>query len=271
MKRILALLSLLPGIPVLLWAGGAAESELLHSFRYDGVEAVEILDGAIYSVQVTGGAGSALEAQVYAPRGTSVGVEHRRTGSTVQLRTYRRGRLFGSPGGRHEIVLRVPRDCALSIRTATGSVAVSDVNGGKSLRTDTGAIELRDSQGNVVAESNTGAHSYEGIRGNLDARTDTGSVTIVGLTGALHVSTDTGRIEAGDVRLTGDCSLESDTGSIQVELDQRLEEFRFDVRSDTGSIAVGATSARGRLLTGEGALSFTARSDTGSITISGPR
>ncbi len=258
--------------PALALASGNGEKMRVDTFTYDGVARVEVQNAEIYTIDVTGSPGRELYAEVRAPANTRVGIEHRRIGDTVTIRAYRKGGLFNWfrwSAGPHNLVLRVPRGSELDLRTDTGSISVAEVDGAKYLETDTGRIDLRGSSGDAETKTDTGSHTYTDMVGDLSARTGTGSITLVNVEGALDVGTDTGRIEGREVLLAGDSSFSTDTGSINLELDQRTEGMSFDLRTDTGTLAVGDLEARGKLVTGVGSPRVRAETDTGSIRILG--
>jgi hypothetical protein len=258
--------------PRLASASGAADQVRTNNFSYDGVARVQVLNAEIYSIEVSGTSEQGLTAEVRAPSDTRVGIEHRRSGDTVMIRSFRTSRLFGWLGpeaGTHRLILRVPRSCELEITTATGSITVADVSGAKKLQSDTGSITLRGCEGNTVATTETGSQTYSALRGDLSARVETGSINLTDVEGAMSVETATGGIQAISLRLTDDSSFTAQTGSITLELTQSLEDFSFQLRSDTGSIVVGGTQARGRLVVGGGRIRLQAETDTGGVRIQG--
>lgn len=259
-------------LPAVASASGTSDEPRASSFSYDRVVRVQVLDAQVYTVQITGSPGQDLSAEVRAPANSKVGIEHRRSGGTVLIRAYRKERPFAWPGssvGPHVLVLRVPADCELEIRTATGSITVADVQGPKALETTTGSIDLRRCDGETAATTQTGSHSYTSVRGDVAARASTGSISLSQVEGALSVETNTGRIEGTGLFLTGHSSFTADTGSIVLELDQSLEDFSFELRSDTGKINVGHTEARGRLVLSGGRIRLRAETDTGGVRIQG--
>ena len=189
----------------------------------------------------------------------------------MMIRAYRKDSLFGWIGGpgNHRLVLRVPHACDLEIATATGSISVTGVQGPKKLATDTGSIALTDCEGPTASNTGTGGHTYSSVRGDIAAKANTGGIKLDRVEGALAVRTDTGRIEGYALRLTDPSTFAADTGSISLELDQSLDVFSFELRSDTGRILVGDTEARGRLVLGGGRIRLKAETDTGGIRIQG--
>ncbi len=247
---------------------GESEEVLLDSFEYGGVDALEISRGSIYSVEVSAHAASSVRVEVYAPRDTRRVVHHRRDGGSVRIWTVNRFRLFVSRiRGSHRMVISAPRTCLLDISTDTGSISVRPIDGPKQLETDTGAVSVQGASGDITVETDTGDVRLETTRGHLEIKTDTGSIAVDDHIGDIAARSDTGEIIATGLELRGDAELETDTGDIHLKMAGALDGFTFDIATDTGSIAVGSTKARGKLVMGEGALKVRVRTDTGSVRI----
>jgi hypothetical protein len=113
--------------------------------------------------------------------------------------------------------LRVPAGIDLQVRTDSGDVAVSGVQGSIDLRTDSGEVAVR------------------GALGSVDLRTDSGSITLQGGSGTAVLRTDSGSIRATGLRAT-DVDTASDSGRIAIEL--LVVPRRVVVRSDSGGVQV---------------------------------
>jgi len=226
-------------------AEGLSEEGTADSFAFQGCDELIVEKGAVFSVVVIGGPGSAIEAEVVRPRGSGLEVKRERSGRSLCLWVERRP--FAWSPGEHRLSLRVPRDCRLMVETGTGSIDVEGLRGDQRLRTDTGRISVRECRGKIRAETDTGGIVLSEFRGRLDLRSDTGS------------------LEGHSVVLTADCQLTIDTGSIDFELEHGLEGLAFELASDTGLLWVGLAKGRKRLALGGGPLKVRARSDAGSI------
>ena len=226
-------------------AEGLFEEGSADSFAFQDCDELIVEKGAVFSVVVIGGPGSAIEAEVVRPRGSGLEVKRERSGRSLRLWVERRP--FAWSPGEHRLSLRVPRDCRLMVETGTGSIDVEGLRGDQRLRTDTGRISVRECRGEIRAETDTGGIVLSEFRGRLDLRSDTGS------------------LEGHSVVLTADCQLTIDTGSIDFELERSLEGLAFELASDTGLLWVGSAKGRKRLALGGGPLKVRARSDTGSV------
>jgi DUF4097 and DUF4098 domain-containing protein YvlB len=152
--------------------------------------------------------------------------------------------LFSS-NARAELTITVPPECALLLKTATGSVRVSDVQAAVVIKTATGSVQLSNLGGPIEAAVVTGKLSYEGA---LSA--DDHQFKVV--TGSVRLSLT----DEPDVEL----SAKTVTGSIRCDFplhnEQRQREF------------VGG-KLRGELGNGMGELKITAV--TGSVAIEDKR
>jgi hypothetical protein len=246
-------------------AEGLFEEGSADSFSYQGCDELIVEKGAVFSVEVTGGPGSAIEAEVVRPRDSGLEVKRERSGRSLRLWVERRPAWFAWSPGEHRLSLRVPRDCRVAVETDTGSINVEGLRGAQRLRTDTGRITVRECRGEIRAESDTGGLVFSRVEGDLQAGSDTGGIVLSEFRGRLDLRSDTGSLEGRFVELTADCQLATDTGSIDFELERGLEDLAFELSSDTGLLWVGSAKGRKRLALGGGPLKVRARSDTGSI------
>ncbi len=262
---LLAAAALLAWVAAVPGAGaeGLFEEGSADSFSFQDCDELIVEKGAVFSVEVTGGPGSAIEAEVVRPRGSGLEVKRERSGRSLRLWVERRP-LAWSPG-EHRLSLRVPRDCRLVVETGTGSIQVEGLRGDQRLRTDTGRITVRECRGEIRAETDTGGQVFSRVEGDLKAGSDTGGIVLSEFRGRLDLRSDTGSLEGRSVALTADCQLTTDTGSIDFELEHGLEGLAFELASDTGLLWVGSAKGRKRLALGGGPLKVRARSDTGSI------
>ncbi|WNR44714.1 DUF4097 family beta strand repeat-containing protein [Paenibacillus roseipurpureus] len=148
---------------------------------------------------------------------------------------------------------------AITVSTDTGAISFKDVNAEKlTASTDTGSITIDRFEGKTLSlQTDTGSIHLNDGQGNMKLRTDTGSIT-------------------ASLRELGDSvNLDSDTGSIRVELNTPPTDASFDLRTDTGSanlqipgMSIQKTShneAKGTI--GNGSKKLTARADTGYIEV----
>ena len=294
MKR-MALLTPLLFAAALSFALGAGEG---GDFEYDGIREIEVVAGT-FSVDVQGvrGRNTSLEVR---NESDNYRVLHTRSGDQLEIWVERKFS-FLSRSHRGEIVLLVPVDTDLRVRTSTGSVDIrnitsdrlsvdtttgrvtlEEISASMSVDTSTGAVEVLDSAGrfdiksttgriellratgDVVAESSTGRHSYEDLIGDLRVRSTTGRIEIDGMQGTLDLRTSTGGQDGRGIVLTGDSSFESSTGRIRMDFVGSIEQLEFDLRSTTGSLRVGREESQRQLYLGGTGFTIRGKSSTGS-------
>lgn len=294
MKRQTLLIPLLL-LGSVLFAFGTGET---GDAEFDGIREIRV-DAGVFDVDVQGtrGRGTTLEVRNESDR---FRVLNSTTGDTLDVWVESRFSFLGRPP-RGLITLMVPADALVRVRTSTGDVEVRDVtsdrmsvdtttghislegissrltvetstggveiqgcSGRFDITTTTGEIEIENTTGDVSARSSTGRHHYEDLIGDLVARSTTGRIEIDGMQGTLELRTSTGSQEGRDIRLTGNSSFESSTGSIEMDFEDDLEELEFDLRSTTGSLRVGREESQRQLYLGGTGFTITGESSTGS-------
>lgn len=150
---------------------------------------------------------------------------------------------------------------AITVSSDTGRIHFNEVKADKlTASTDTGGITIE---------------RYEGKQLNL--QTDTGHINVENGQGDVKLKTDTGSITAKLHDIGDSVSLESDTGSIRLQLDPTPKGASFDLSTDTGSVNLEVPgvnvqrtdhhSAKGTI--GDGSKKVTVRADTGFISVTG--
>lgn len=282
-------------IATLLFGAGQGED---GDFTYSGIDRIEVDAGTFDVVmQATRGRDVSMEIENY-PDGFTV--YHIVEGSTVRVRVEQNFSLF-TPPHRGTLAFLVPSSidigietttgearvagvsrAELRVRTTTGSITLDETTGTLSARSTTGAIEvLRSSgeleidsttgslaidefEGTITASSTTGRHDYEEIVGQIDAKSTTGRIEFRDVRARLRVRTSTGNQTGHGVLLTESSSFEATTGSIDVDLENELDDLEFDLTSTTGSLRVGDERSQRRLFFGGSGVEVNGSTSTGS-------
>lgn len=162
---------------------------------------------------------------------------------------------------RTEVTLPEKMYKAIMVSSDTGGINFKEVKADKlTVNTDTGGISI---------------DRYEGKQLNL--QTDTGRINVEDGQGDVKMRTDTGGITAKLHDIGDSVSLESDTGSIRLQLDPAPKDANFDLNSDVGSVNLEVPSlivqrsdhhsAKGTI--GDGSKKISVRTDTGYISVNG--
>lgn len=108
----------------------------------------------------------------------------------------------------------------------------------------------------------------------MKIRSDVGAVTVKETSGGLDILTDTGKIDVSLRDINKDILLESDVGSIHVDMKTVPESFVFDIDSEVGNITVNGLEGFERIerssiryQKGDKGPLLRSRTDVGSITI----
>ena len=153
---------------------------------------------------------------------------------------------------------------SLEITASSGSFAVRNADGDKRLRTSSGKINVSEAEGEIRAVSSSGSQTYEGIAGSIDAEASSGSISVTDQRGSLELRASSGSLRGETVTVTGASSFTTSSGSIDFDFTNDLDDFSFDLHSSSGTIRVGETRAKGRVVTGSGPIRLQGTSSSGS-------
>ncbi len=237
------------------------------------------------SVRVEVGTGSKIEAQV-TTEGWKIGsgevtVTESQTGDrlVIEVRLPRRWSMFEHMGQRSvKLVVRVPRESDLDIRTGDGSVDVAPISGRVTVSTGDGSISAEGLRGEIRLHTGDGSIRATGLDGRLQADTGDGSMHVGGRFESLDLRTGDGRIEAlveSGSKVSAAWSLSSGDGGITLRIPEDLGA-ELDARAGDGSVVVDVpvtvtgtvspSSIRGKLAGGGGTLRM--HTGDGSIRLS---
>jgi hypothetical protein len=221
-------------------------------------------------------------------RGWSIGpgevtVTESQSGDRVQLEV-RLPQMRWSFGGNHnrsvEVVLKVPKQADLDVKTGDGAVDVRPVSGRLSISTGDGAITAEGLQGEIRLHTGDGAIRASGLSGRLNADTGDGRMSVQGRFEALDLSTGDGGIdvlvEPGS-RVATAWSLSSGDGGITLRVP---EDFGAELDAHTGdgrivleqpvSVSGKVSSSKVRGTLGAGGQPLKIHTGDGSIRVSRP-
>jgi len=161
--------------------------------------------------------------------------------------------------------LDVPRGVAVDIRSGSGSVELTSVDGGAEVKVGSGGVHVSGARGAVSVATGSGAISLTGVEGSLHAKTGSGSVDGTAmLSRQLEVSTGSGHIDLA--LLTDADSLTARTGSGAIALSVPGGPYRVTTRTGSGRSTVGVPTDTNALhvieaSTGSGSIDIASSSD----------
>jgi DUF4097 and DUF4098 domain-containing protein YvlB len=265
-----------------LFAAGDRETELLDEFSYRGIDKLEI-DSSFFDVTVDSHPGNEVEIVVYGPN--SQKVVHRKRGDRLTVETRRKFGLFPQVfQGKAQIIVKAPRETELEISCSSGSIDIRNMQSDElKLASSSGHINIFQSEGSIKTTASSGNITFESVKGdfdinsssgsiqigdasgNLSACSSSGSIEIKDYEGTLELSASSGSITGTDIKLTGDSSFSTSSGSISMDLENRFSELSFDLISSSGGLQVGTIQADKKLRTGNGHILITGETSSGDI------
>ncbi len=125
----------------------------------------------------------------------------------------------------------------LSARTSGGSITVAAAKGKVDGKTSGGGLNLSDIEGDTNAETSGGSIHAEHITGKLVVKTSGGSIQVADIKGPMDARTSGGSITANlPAQPAGDCSLHTSGGNVTVVLDPKAV-VDVDLHTSGGRVA----------------------------------
>ncbi len=256
------------------------------SFSAEGIDRLEV-EGQFCPVVVASTNTNLVEfkGQITSKsRGGNFQIKHERQGNTLRVWIERSGKLrwMNIQGS---LDFKVPQNLDLDISNSSGSVRVSglisqhfrvqtssgsirgeNIQAPATFKSSSGSIKVVNLKGNVEAKSSSGSQKWEKItgdiqtqassggiqfeqlNGNIRATTSSGTIRLASVQGTLNLEASSGSLTGKAVKLSGKNYFETSSGSIRMELINNLDDFSFDLKSNSGSIYVGGERAKDRYL-----------------------
>lgn len=252
-------------IPLLSFSSGVREEE---SFTYAGITRIEIR-GVFLNVEVRGENNGSVQMRSDLPQGAfflarDFEVKHEVIGSELRVWVERDG-VFSRGSG--TLFFRVPEGTDLSVETASGDVRISGITAPE-LRANSasGDITMSDIQGKVTVGTISGNLSARKLKGDLDLTTISGDMDLSGASGRLSVKSISGAIRGENLLLEKSSDFKTVSGDILLDLENALDELRYELSTVSGRLKVGSVSATRGLEMGTSALVLKGESVSGSQT-----
>jgi DUF4097 and DUF4098 domain-containing protein YvlB len=170
----------------------------------------------------------------------------------------------------------------LEAKSVSGNVRVANVKGDFSGQSTSGNINARLVEGETLMSSTSGDLMGEDLmngaslkttsgniqvdimKGNLVCKSVSGDLKLADITGALNLSSVSGGQTGKRIMLTGDSKFNSVSGDIIVDLLNEIENLSFKLKSGSGRLKAGNSSADDRLEIAGGDILVTGSSTSGS-------
>lgn len=243
-------------------AGGSPETA---AFIYDDLQELEINAG-IFDVVVAGGSGRTVAVNVHdVPQGFRVDDRRRGGRATVDIRG--RNTWFSRVAGDPRVVVSLPSGTDLDIETASGDVEVSNVRGVVRLRSASGTVAVQTIGGELSVRTASGNVEGRDVTGAVAVATASGNVELQAVRGTIGIETASGSIDVRELRLVADLELHSSSGDIDVDVENDLDDLRYELSSASGVLRFGTTRAERSLSGGEGRFRVEITTASGNITV----
>lgn len=153
---------------------------------------------------------------------------------------------------------------SLKAKASSGSIKVDGVEGEAEVQTSSGSQSINTIGSNLYAQASSGSIKISDVRGNVKANTSSGGLSLSNVTGALNLVSTSGSQRGSNIKLTGNSSFKSSSGSVSMDLTNDTEELSFALRASSGSLNAKGSSGRKNLVIERGPIRVTGTSSSGS-------
>lgn len=203
---------------------------------------IDIFAGSVELVGVDGATNLQIAAEVHEPDRVKYKVAKK--GNAVQVTAQQKRRGLGIRRdkliGKVDLLVRMPTQANMEIRTNIGNIDARQLIGESELRTIAGNISVADSQGEFDMETEIGGISARQIVGEFELRTTAGDISVADGQGEFTLETEIGGISfAGEFTDQSDNLFSTVTGDIEVAL---VEKPNVELQASThlaGKIHLG--------------------------------
>jgi DUF4097 and DUF4098 domain-containing protein YvlB len=138
-----------------------------------------------------------------------------------------------------DFIITVPNDTVANIKTSSGSVDVSGLNGNVIIKNDFGDISVTEIEGAVDVKTNSGEIELRSVNagsGDVTIDTDFGKLTLEQVNGKdISITSNSGTIKLNNVRATGELFAKSDFGNVNFQ-NGSAASLKIDTKSGTVSV-----------------------------------
>lgn len=149
------------------------------------------------------------------------------------------------------------------LSSSSGDIFVKDCHGKKDLHASSGDIIVHKAEGDIKAKTSSGRQDYDEIKGDISAQSSSGDLYIANHGGGLNLESSSGRQTGRNIHISKNSSFRTNSGKIDFDFINEIEDFNFDLTSTSGKIQVGLTKAKGRVVTGNGKILIKGKSSSG--------
>ncbi len=148
--------------------------------------------------------------------------------------------------------------------TSSGSQKIEGIKGNLKLTSASGSITLNMISGNVNARSASGSIKADHVTGEIVALSSSGSIRLNNIAGRLNLTSTSGSQKGTNIKLTGDSSFRSSSGSVSMQLINRADELSFELYASSGSLNAKGSTGSHKLIITRGPVNIYGKTSSGS-------
>ncbi len=174
---------------------------------------------------------------------------------------------------------------SLSFRASSGSISLQDVQGHIYAATTSGMLKLQNIKGDISGKVTSGSLKMNNITGNqmdissssgsielveinmqsVSLSTTSGSISMTDVAGLSRAKSSSGSIKGKNVLASETLNLNTSSGSIAIDFNNKLNEGKVSLAASSGSLSINGNKSSKKLEMGQGnSFRINGRSSSGS-------
>lgn len=145
------------------------------------------------------------------------------------------GILFNRFNARVEIYLPVSYTKDINVKVSSGRIKLTQINGNLTAESSSGSITGDMVNGNANIHTRSGNIIFDNIDGAVSAKATSGRIELRLVAGGVTAEASSGHIQCTVTENTGDVSLKTSSGSIELDLPRNLA-FNFTSKTSSGHL-----------------------------------
>ncbi len=149
-------------------------------------------------------------------------------------------------------------------QSTSGNVSAKMVEGETSVHSTSGDLKGENLMNGATMKTTSGSIQINILKGDLTGKTVSGDIRLEDVTGVLNLSSTSGSQRGTGIMLTGNSRFNSVSGDISMDLENDIESLSFKLKSGSGRLKAGSSSADDRLEISGGGILVSGSSTSGS-------
>ncbi|MFP4430218.1 MAG: DUF4097 family beta strand repeat-containing protein [Spirochaetaceae bacterium] len=225
-----------------------------------------VIDSLVdFDVEIRERGPGAISLEVVAARRRSQEIYYEERNGTLRIEQRRRRSLLRFLPRR--LLLTVPPESSVEVRTVTGDIRLDGLVGSVVLDTSSGRVSVSGSRGSLNISTASGSVDLAGGSGRTIVTSSSGEVRISNRVGRFTVETAAGDIRLRDIFLQENNSFISSAGNVDLRLRNSRESLRGIFDSGTGDLQVDGMRLEGPVRDSQGGVLLLARTAAGNLRI----